>query len=115
MIWEPAGPREARHHVAKILFKPFSIVLGMIAGSIADKTFRADWERRHGTAPPSPTTEQATWGQALGAAVFRAAAFAATTAIAQRAGAKAFRNVTGFWPGDPSAEPARRISASAAS
>ncbi|MGZ4233597.1 MAG: DUF4235 domain-containing protein [Solirubrobacteraceae bacterium] len=98
--------------MAKILFKPFSAGLRMIAGRIATKTSQASWQGRHGTEPPGPTTEQATCGQVVGSAVFQATVFAATNAIAQWMGAKAVKNVTGFWPGDEHVQPARRLSAS---
>ncbi len=97
--------------LAKLFYKPFSIVLGAIASRVVGKLFESTYERRHGTGPPTPTTQDATWGQVLGAAGLRAATFAVTAAAIDRAGAKAFRNLTGFWPGSLEPPPAKRITA----
>jgi len=97
--------------IARIIYKPFSIVLGWIAARIAGKAFQSTWEHRHGTKAPSPTTEDATWGQVVGSAALRAATFAATVAVLDRLGARAFRRLTGFWPGDKQPEPAARLEA----
>ena len=94
--------------LAKLLYKPFSIVLGLIASRIVGKAFESTYERTHGTGPPTPTTHDATWGQVLGSAVLRSATFAVTAAAVDRAGATAFRHVTGFWPGDLDPPPAKR-------
>ncbi len=95
--------------LAKLLYKPLAIVLGIGAGRIAGKAFQATYERAQGTGPPGATTENATWGQVLGAAALRATTFAVTAAAVDRAGAKAFRHVTGFWPGDEQPPPAKRL------
>ncbi len=97
--------------LAKLLYKPFAIVLGIFASRLAGKTFETTYERHQGTAAPNATTEDATWGQVLGSAALRATTFAVTTAAVDRLGAKAFRYVTGFWPGDKQPPPAKRLEA----
>ncbi len=97
--------------LAKLAYKPFAIVLGLGAGMAARKALDAAWERSQGAGPPNPTTEEATWGQVVGAAALHATTFAVTAAVVDRAGAKAFRYITGFWPGDKSPEPAKQIRA----
>ena len=97
--------------VAKLLYKPFGIVLGIGAAAAARKAFDGAWERSHGAKPPNATTEEATWGQVLGAAALQATTFAVTAAAVDRAGAKTFRYITGFWPGDKSPEPVKEIKA----
>jgi hypothetical protein len=97
--------------IAKVLYKPFGLVLGAVAARAAGKAFNAGWEKRHGTAPPKALTEEATLGQVVGSAVARASVFAVTAAIVDRAGAKAFRHVTGFWPGERRPAPTRRLEA----
>lgn len=91
------------------MYKPIGLALGAAAGAVAGRTFNAAWEKRHGTKPPTALTEEATWGQVLGSAVIRATVFAGTAAVTDRLGARAFRNVTGFWPGEQRAEPAGRL------
>ena len=97
--------------LAKLLYKPFGIVLGIGAARVAGKAFETTYERSQGTGPPSATTENATWGQVLGSAALRATTFAVTAAAVDRVGAKAFRHVTGFWPGDKQPPPAKRLEA----
>ena len=98
--------------VAKVLYKPFGLALGFVAAKAAQTAFENAWAHSHGTHPPHPTTEEATWGQVVGAAALRATTFAVTAAVADRAGATAFRHVTGFWPGTKSPEPAKQLRAS---
>lgn len=97
--------------LAKLVYKPFAIVLGIGAGRAAGKAFNGAWEHSHGTKAPKPTTEEATWGQVLGSAALRATTFAVTAAAVDRAGAKAFRYLTGYWPGDKAPAPAKQVEA----
>ena len=99
--------------LAKLAYKPFGIVLGIGAATVARKTFEGGWERAQGTKPPKPTTEEASWPQVLGSAGLQALTFAVTAALVDRAGAKAFRHVTGFWPGERRPEPAGELHAAA--
>ena len=97
--------------LAKLVYKPFAIVLGIGAGRAAGKAFNSAWEHSHGTKAPNPTTEEATWGQVLGSAALRATTFAVTAAAVDRAGAKSFRYLTGYWPGDKAPEPVKQVEA----
>jgi Protein of unknown function (DUF4235) len=97
--------------LAKIIYKPFGILIGLFAARTAHKAFESTWERSHGQKAPHPTTEDATWGQVLGSAAIRASVFAVTAAAADRLGAKAFRHVTGYWPGDKEPDPIPRLEA----
>lgn len=97
--------------VAKLAYKPFAIVLGLAASKAAGKAFSAAWESSQGAQAPKPTTEEATWGQVLGAAALRATTFAVTAATVDRAGAKTFRYLTGYWPGETSPKPAKQVQA----
>lgn len=95
--------------LAKLLYKPFSLVLAAGAQRLAGNAFETAYERRHGSGPPSATTEDATWSQVLGSATARAVTFAVVTTTVDRAGAKTFRYLVGFWPGDAEPPPAKRI------
>ncbi len=97
--------------LAKLVYKPFAIVLGIGASRAAAKAFNSAWETSHGAKPPKPTTEEATWGQVLGAAALRATTFAVTAAAVDRAGAKSFRYLTGYWPGDKAPAPVKQVGA----
>ena len=52
----------------KILYKPFGIVLGIVAGIVSQKVFNAVWGIFDKEEPPKPTTEEAVWLKVLAAA-----------------------------------------------
>ena len=84
----------------KLIYKPFGIVLGIIAGLLSKKLFDAAWGVIDKEEPPKPTTLQTTWPKVIGAAVVEGVTFKVTRAAVDRAGAKGFAAVTGFWPGE---------------
>jgi len=88
----------------KILYKPFGIVVGMIAGILARQVFNQIWGHIDDREPPKATTEESSWGQVLGAAAVQGATFAVTKAAVNRGGAKGFQHLTGVWPGEKRAE-----------
>ncbi len=97
--------------LAKLAYRPFAIVVGALAWKVSGKALERAWENSQGTKPPNATTEEATWGQVVGAAALHAGAFAVTNAVADRVVAKGFRHVTGFWPGDKQPKPLKKIKA----
>ena len=83
----------------KLLYKPFGIVIGLIAGFLARQVFSQIWGYIATREPPKPTDEEPTWGKVLGAAAVQGATFAVTKAAVNRSGAKGFHWLTGIWPG----------------
>jgi hypothetical protein len=90
----------------KLIYKPFGIVLGLIAGFLGKKVFEQVWGMIDDREPPKPTTRYTSWGKVLGAAAVEGIAFKTTRAAVDRAGARSFEHLTGFWPGEkvPDAE-----------
>ena len=84
----------------KILYKPFGIVIGLIAGYLARQVFSQIWGHIDDREPPKPTTEESSWGKVLGAAAVQGSVFAVTKAAVNRSGAKGFHRLTGIWPGE---------------
>ncbi len=84
----------------KILYKPFGIVLGIVAGIVSQKVFNAVWGIFDKEEPPKPTTEEAVWLKVLAAAAVQGVTFRVTRATVDRLGAQGFRYFTGIWPGD---------------
>jgi Protein of unknown function (DUF4235) len=84
----------------KLLYKPFGIIIGLIAGFLARQVFNQIWGHIDDREPPKPTTEEASWGQVLTAAAVQGLTFSVTKAAVDRSGAKAFQWLTGFWPGE---------------
>lgn len=96
--------------IAKLLFRPLGMLFGVVvANKVGNKAFDRTWERRYGTQAPTSTTEQASWGQVLGAAALKGSIMAVSTAAFNRAAATGFRRVTGFWPGEEAPPPAKRL------
>jgi hypothetical protein len=89
----------------KLLYKPFGIVLGIIAGLIGRKLFDAAWGKIDQQEPPEATTEEAPWGKVIAAAALQGAIFAGVRAAVNRSGAKGFAHLTGVWPGEKRPDP----------
>ena len=83
----------------KLLYKPFGIVIGLIAGFLARQVFNQVWGHIDDREPPKPTDEETSWSKVLGAAAVQGATFAVTKAAVNRSGAQGFHWLTGIWPG----------------
>jgi uncharacterized protein DUF4235 len=88
----------------KIIYKPFGIVIGILAGILSKKLFEAVWGIFDEEEPPKPTTLETSWPKVLGAAVVEGVTFKVTRAAVDRAGAKGFAHLTGVWPGEKHTE-----------
>jgi hypothetical protein len=88
----------------KILYKPFGLVLGVLAGIVSQKLFNAVWGIFDKEEPPKPTTEEADWPKIIAAAAVQGVTFRVTRATVDRLGAKGFRFFTGVWPGEKQQE-----------
>lgn len=96
--------------LAKLLFRPLGSFFGVyLARKVGNRAFDSTWERRYGTQAPTSTTDQATWPQVVGAAALKGSILAVSVAVLNRSAAKAFRYVTGFWPGEDAPPPATRV------
>lgn len=84
----------------KILYKPFALIVSAVAAKLGRNTFKTLWGRIDEEDPPDPTTERATLGKVVAAAALEAATMASVAAVADRAAARTFHYLTGFWPGD---------------
>jgi hypothetical protein len=92
----------------KLLYKPFGIVLGLIAGLIGRRLFTVIWGRidpEHDE-PPEAKTKDTTAAKAIGAAAVQGLIFSGVRAGVDRAGANAFYRTTGVWPGEKEPDPA---------
>jgi hypothetical protein len=89
----------------KLLYKPFSLISGVIATKIGKATFKSLWSRVDEREPPEPTAPETTFTKVVGAAALQAVTMATVTATVDRATAEAFHYLTGVWPGKPPAIP----------
>jgi Protein of unknown function (DUF4235) len=88
----------------KLLYKPFSIIAGLIAARIGKALFNGIWSRVDQRDPPKPTAPEASFSKVIGAAALEAATMASVNAAADRAAAEAFHHLTGVWPGKAAKE-----------
>ncbi len=90
----------------KLLYKPFGIIFGILAGLLSRKVFEQVWSAIDDEQPPHATTKEAPTAKVIGAAALQGAVFASVTAAVNRWGANGFYKLTGLWPGDRLQEPA---------
>jgi pectin methylesterase-like acyl-CoA thioesterase len=84
----------------KIVYKPFGLILGLLAGFMSQKLFNVVWGLFDREEPPKPTTQEAEWTKVIAAAAVQGVTFRVTRAAVDRAGAKGFHHMTGVWPGE---------------
>jgi hypothetical protein len=90
----------------KLLYKPFALVAGILAGVLAKKVFDSIWGLIDKEEPPKANTAEASWPKVLGAAALQGVTFKVVRTAMDRAGAKGFERLTGVWPGEQHQEPA---------
>lgn len=83
----------------KLIYKPFGLVASVIAARLGRGIFKSLWARVDQADPPDPTAPNANLGKIVGAAALEAATMASVAAVADRAAARTFEYLTGFWPG----------------
>jgi uncharacterized protein DUF4235 len=88
-----------------LLYKPFGIILGILAGLLGKRIFNFAWTKIDDEDPPKGTTEQAPWVKIVGAAALQGVIFKVTRVVVDRFGARGFAYLTGIWPGEKRADP----------
>jgi hypothetical protein len=89
----------------KLLFIPFSVVGGLIAGFVGKKLFEQLWGLIDEREPPESEHRDAPWGKVVAAAALEGAVFRATRVAVDRGQRAAFASLTGSWPGEERPEP----------
>jgi hypothetical protein len=84
----------------KIVYKPFGIIIGLLAGFVSKKVFNVIWGVFDKEEPPKPTTKESKLPKVLAAAAVQGLTFRVMRAAVDRAGARGFEFFTGIWPGD---------------
>ena len=88
-----------------LIYKPFGIILGILAGLVGKKLFNFAWTKIDDEEPPKATTEVAPWAKVVGAAALQGVIFKVTRVVVDRYGAIGWRYLTGFWPGERRPDP----------
>jgi hypothetical protein len=89
----------------RLLYRPFGIILGLIAGYLAKSVFTFIWSRLDDEEAPKATIEETSWAKVLAAAAVQGIVFQTVRAAVNRAGAEGFRYLTGVWPGEKRPDP----------
>jgi Protein of unknown function (DUF4235) len=86
--------------MSKILFLPFSILGGILAGTIAKKLFDFAWRLVSKEEAPEPEHREVSWAKLLAALAIEGAIFRAVRGLVDRGGRASFSRFTGRWPGE---------------
>lgn len=92
--------------VSKILFLPFSVVGGLIAGLIGKRLFESLWSLIEKEEAPDPSHRDVPWKKVLPALLLEGAIFRTVRGVVDRASRQGFSRLTGKWPGEERPEPA---------
>ena len=88
-----------------VIYKPFGIVLGILAGLVGKRIFNVVWTKIDDEDPPKATTEEAPWGKIIIAAAVQGVVFKVTRVVVDRYGARGWSYLTGTWPGEKRPDP----------
>jgi hypothetical protein len=84
----------------KVIYNPVGLVLGILAGILANVVFRKLWAlASRKDEVPAAKQKSAGWGEVAAAAAMQGAVMKGTRALVDRAGARGFEKATGVWPG----------------
>lgn len=89
----------------RLIFAPFSIVLGLIAGQVGKKIFEQVWGLIDDEEPPSPRHRQLAWPKLISALLIEGAIFRLVKGLVDHATRTSFAKLTGSWPGEEAPEP----------
>lgn len=85
--------------ISKILFAPFGMIGGLVAGLLGKRVFQAAWGLIDDRDPPRATESEARWGRVVVALALQGAIFTASRGVVDRMLRKGFSYLTGYWPG----------------
>lgn len=90
--------------MAKLLFLPFRIGAGLLAGMIGKKSFDLIWSRIDDhESPPQPDSRQAGLGKLALALALQGALFRLAKGLVDHGSRRGFASLTGAWPGEEEA------------
>jgi Protein of unknown function (DUF4235) len=92
--------------MSKLLFVPFSVIGGILAGIVGKKTFTALWGVVDDREAPEPEHRDIALKKLIPALLLEGAIFRAVRGLFDHGARRAFSKLTGSWPGDERPEPA---------
>jgi Protein of unknown function (DUF4235) len=91
--------------VLKLMFIPFRVLGGVLAGALARALFKQLWSLVDKQEPPDPQQREISPGKLTAALVLEGAVFKAVRGLVDRGSRVAFSRLTGRWPGEPRPKP----------
>jgi hypothetical protein len=86
--------------MSKLIFRPVSIVAGLLAGLVGKKLFQGLWRVLDKQAPPKPEERPVAIGMLALALAIEGALFRLVKGLAEHGSRHAFSQLTGSWPGE---------------
>jgi Protein of unknown function (DUF4235) len=86
--------------VSKVLFLPFGLAGGILAGLIGKKTFEGVWSLVDDEQAPDPKQREVAWRKLIPALLLEGAIFRIARGLADHGARIAFSRLVGAWPGD---------------
>jgi hypothetical protein len=84
----------------KLLYKPFGLIAGILAGIAAGAIFKRIWNLlANDDETPDAKDKFRSWPEVIAAAAVQGAVFGGVKAAVDRLGATGFEQLTGVWPG----------------
>jgi hypothetical protein len=84
----------------KLLFTPFSVIAGVLAGLVGKKIFERLWGLIDDEEPPSPEHREFSWPKLIAALLIEGAIFSLVKGLTDHGARRAFEKGTGTWPGE---------------
>ena len=89
----------------KLLFLPFSIIAGLVAGLMSKKLFDGVWRLVDDQEAPEAEHKEISVAKLVLALALEGAIFRAVRGLVDHGARRSFYNLTGSWPGDEAPEP----------
>jgi hypothetical protein len=89
----------------KLLFLPFSIVGGLLAGLVSKKLFEQVWGLIDKEEPPEAKHREISVGKLAAALALEGAIFRLMRGLAEHGSRQSFAKVMGSWPGEEAPDP----------
>jgi hypothetical protein len=86
--------------MSRILFVPFSVAGGILAGLIGKKAFAGVWGIIDDQEAPDPKHREIAWQKLIPALLLEGAIFRAVRGLFDHGSRLAFNKLTGSWPGE---------------
>ncbi|MBV8947165.1 MAG: DUF4235 domain-containing protein [Solirubrobacterales bacterium] len=90
--------------MSKLLFIPFSVIGGILAGFIGKKTFELVWGAFDDEEAPEPGHREISLVKLILALIVQGAIFRAVRGLVDHGSRHAFQKMTGSWPGEEQPE-----------